>query len=127
MNKTNFIIKTTTLIGILLFLNPFCASAEAGKGITDESIIIALSALVVLVINQVFLTITSFKKIMKPEVKSSILHFVSFVIAIIIFAIYIPNAGPGGLPLFKAFVTFPLILGIISFSITIFNWIKKKS
>jgi hypothetical protein len=125
MNKTSSTKKITTLLGILLLLTPFCASAEAGKGISDESIILALVAVVILVINQIFLTVTSLKKIMKPEAKSSILHYLSFVISIVIFSIYIPNAGTGGLPLFKGFVILPLVLGAISLLITLFNLVKK--
>jgi hypothetical protein len=125
MNKASYTLKTTTLLGIFLFLTSFCASAEAGKGISDESIILALVAVVILVINQIFLTVTSLKKIMKPEAKSSILHYLSFVISIVIFSIYIPNAGTGGLPLFKGFVILPLVLGAISLLITLFNLVKK--
>ena len=128
MNKTSLFIKKIIPFGILFLLTPLCASAEAGKGITDESIILALSGFLVIVINQIFLIITSFKKIINPENKSSILHFISFAIAIIIASIFIPNAGSGELAfLFKAFVILPLVLGIISFLISVFNWVKKKN
>ena len=127
--KPNFkiISKKSITLSFLILLTPFYSSAEAGKGISDGSIILALSALVVLVLNQVFLTITSFNKIMKPEVKSSILHYISFFISIIILFIYFPNKKSVSLPLFEAFITVPFILGIISFTIAIFNWVRKKN
>jgi hypothetical protein len=126
MNKSNSTLNKITLSGILLFLSPFCGSAEAGKGISDESIILALFTIVMLVLNQVFLIISSLKKIMQPEGKSSILHYISFVLAIIIFALYIPNIKTGGLPIFTVFATLPMILGTISFMITLFYLMKKK-
>jgi hypothetical protein len=127
MNKTTLLLKKTTLIGILFFLTPIYASAEAGKSIKPENIIFALFVLVLIFVNQVYLTITSIKKIMKPEVNSSILHYISFVISIILLIIYFPNKGSHEMHFFELFIIIPFLLGVISFFIAIFNWLKKKS
>lgn len=125
MYKTSLFIKKIIPFGILFLLTPLCASAEAGKGITDESIILALLGIVILFVNQIFLIVTSFKKIMNPQTKSSILHYISFVIAIIIAVIYIPNKGYNSPLLFDVCITVPFLLGIISLTLTVYNCIKK--
>ncbi|MEN8928627.1 MAG: hypothetical protein ABF242_06280 [Flavobacteriales bacterium] len=126
MSKTLSVFNKIMLFGILFFLTPFFATAEAGKGITDEAIILALLGLVVILINQIYLLVTSMKKIMEPEKKSSIIHYISFVISIAIFVIYFPNRGDSGIPLFEAFVVGPFILGVCSFLISLFIFFKKK-
>lgn len=120
------ILNKIILFGILFLLTPLIASAEAGKGITDEAIILAIIGIVILFVNQVYLTITSLKKIINPEKKSSILHYITIVSSVVIFAIYIPNKGYDSPFLFDVFIAVPFILGLISLSISIFYWIKKK-
>jgi len=120
------ILKKSLIIAFLIFLIPFYSSAEAGKGISDESIILALLALVIIIANQIYLIITSIKKIMNPKVNSSILHYISLIIGVIIMAIYIPNKGYNSPFLFEIFITVPFLLGVVSLSISIYNWVIKK-
>ena len=120
------ILKNSLLSAFFIFLVPLYSSAEAGKGIKDEAIILAIAGLIVIFVNQIYLSISSIKKIMNREAKSSVLHYISFVISIAIVVTYFPNKSSGALPIFDAFIITPLILGIISFTITIYNWVKKK-
>lgn len=126
MTKSLSIFNKIFLFGILFLLTPFFASAEAGKGITDEAIVFALLGLVVILINQIYLLATSIRKIMEPEKKPSILHYISFVISIVIFIVYFPNKGNSGVLLFEVFVVGPFTLGIFSLILSLFQVFKKK-
>ncbi|MFQ3336763.1 MAG: hypothetical protein ACI9E3_000771 [Flavobacteriales bacterium] len=119
MTKSSPYLKKIIPIGILLYFAPTLAYAEAGKSITTEGVVLALSML--------DLIVTTFKKIVEPRVKSSILHYISLAISVIIFIVYYPYLDSNGLYFLNLMVTFPFILAVISLSIDLFKWFAKRN
>jgi hypothetical protein len=127
MTKSSPYLKKIIPIGILLYFAPTLAYAEAGKSITTEGVVLALSMLVLIGINQIYLIVTTFKKIVEPRVKSSILHYISLAISVIIFIVYYPYLDSNELYFLNLMVTFPFILAVISLSIDLFKWFAKRN
>ncbi len=116
--------KNKMSILMVCILIPFFAKAEAGKGIDSFDLLFALFILVLIIVNQVYLTITSLKKIFNPRFKLSIFYYIAFVVSIVVFiSSYIKSIDLGS---FGLILTLPCLLGFMSLFIEIIRLMRKK-
>ena len=117
-------LKNKMSILMVCILIPFFAKAEAGKGIDSYDLLFALLILLLIIVNQVYLTILSIKKISNPNFRLSILYYLAFVVSIVVFiSSYIKSID---LVSFGLILTLPCLLGVMSLFIEIIRLMRKK-
>lgn len=108
-------------ISILMVCNliPFFAKAEAGKSIDSYDLLLALLILALIIVNQVYLTIISLKKISHPHFKLSIFYYIAFLVSVVVFiSSYFKSIDLGS---FGWVLILPCFLGVISLFIEFFR------